>query len=227
MNKEIILSAKNISKSFSEHGSLDILKDVSLDVLKGESIAIEGKSGSGKSTLLNILGTLEMPSGGQLSICGKSVTQSAICKIRNSHIGFIFQSYHLLDDFSLLDNVLMPAKIARMSTGLSSSSHQRALALLDDLGLKDKLQTPTKFLSGGEKQRACIARALINSPDIIFADEPTGNLDSANAQMVYSMLLNLAKKEGKALIIVTHDKDLSALCNKSFLLNDGFLHPIG
>jgi lipoprotein-releasing system ATP-binding protein len=221
-----LLSAKNIYMAYSGVKPVEVIKDLSLEVFKGETIAITGKSGSGKSTLLNILGTLEHPTSGKVTLCGHDTQGSASSIIRNKHIGFIFQSFHLLDDFSLLDNVLMPAKIGRKQVGRNSESYKRALSLLDQVGLSEQIDCPTKILSGGEKQRACLARALCNNPDLIFADEPTGNLDSANTEIVASLLIKSAKEGGKTLILVTHDEDLAKMCDKTFHLKDGFLHRI-
>lgn len=226
MTNTPILTAKHIRKVFNGSQPLEVLKDLSLEINPGETIAITGKSGSGKSTLLNILGTLEPPTSGEVVLCGQSAESSSAAPIRNKHIGFIFQSFHLLDDFSLLENILMPAKIARKDTSKGSESYQRALTLLKEVDLLSKAHQPTKILSGGEKQRACLARALCNSPDIILADEPTGNLDSVNSQLVASLLLQAAKNEKKSLILVTHDLDLAQLCDKTFQLKDGFLHRI-
>lgn len=227
MTPSPILMAKHIRKVFTGNQPLEVLKDLSFEVNPGETIAITGKSGSGKSTLLNILGTLEPPTSGELILCGQAARSSSAAPLRNKHIGFIFQAYHLLDDFSLLENVLMPAKIARKDTSKGSESYERALTLLREVDLLSKASQPTKTLSGGEKQRACLARALGNNPDIILADEPTGNLDSVNSEIVATLLLQAAKNEKKSLILVTHDLDLAQLCDKTFQLKDGLLHRAG
>ena len=221
-----LLSAKNIQMVYSGVKPIEVIKDLSLEVFKGETIAITGKSGSGKSTLLNILGTLEKPTSGKVTLCGYDTQGRESALVRNKHIGFIFQSFHLLDDFSLLDNVLMPAKIGRKQVSPGSDSYKRALDLLKEVGLTEQIHCPTKILSGGEKQRACLARALCNDPDLIFADEPTGNLDSANTDLVASLLIESAKQGQKTLILVTHDEDLAKMCDKTFQLKDGFLHRI-
>jgi lipoprotein-releasing system ATP-binding protein len=219
------LKAKDIKKTYPGPESLQILKGISLDIEKGESIAIVGKSGSGKSTLLHILGTLEAPSSGELAICGKDARFFPLGEIRSQHIGFVFQAFHLLEDYSLLENVLMPAYIARKPTSPSSKAYQRALDLLHQVDLLSKVDKPIKLLSGGERQRASIARALCNDPSIILADEPTGNLDSANAEIVQKLLLDCSQKQGKSLILVTHDHEFAALCDRKYQLKEGILEP--
>ena len=226
MNSEIVISTKNLHKSFQSSEKIDILIDINFEARKGETIAITGKSGSGKSTLLSIIGTLESATSGSVTLCGKMTSQSNSSELRNHHIGFIFQSFHLLEDYSVLENVLMPAKIARKSISKQSESYKRALLLLEQVGLSHRINSSAKTLSGGEKQRACIARALCNSPDIILADEPTGNLDRTNAEMVSRILFENAKNTSSTLILVTHDQELSQQCDKSFHLKDGFLHLV-
>ncbi|MBS0604089.1 MAG: ABC transporter ATP-binding protein [Verrucomicrobia bacterium] len=218
-----ILKAHQISKRFSAPSPVVVLKEIDFEISRGESIAIVGKSGEGKSTLLHILGTLEKPCSGTLEICGQDIRTASLPQLRNRHIGFIFQSYNLLEDYTVLDNVLMPAKIARAEIRPGSPVHQRALLLLETVGLKERTLFPAKLLSGGEKQRAAIARALCNDPDLILADEPSGNLDNSHSQEVHALLLRLAKDFNKALIVVTHDKELSSLCDKTLLLKDGNL----
>ena len=222
MNTPVIKAAK-LTKKFFSPAAVEVLKGVDIQLYAGESAAIIGKSGEGKSTLLHILGTLEEPCSGTLEICGQNVSHSSVSKLRNQHIGFIFQSYHLLDNYTTLENVLMPAKIARKSTGQGSAALTRALMLLELVGLQERIHFPAKLLSGGEKQRACIARALCNDPDLILADEPSGNLDSKQSQEIQSLLIRLTHEFNKALIVVTHDKDFSSLCNKTWLLKDGNL----
>jgi len=218
-----LLKATKLTKKFCSPAPLEVLKGIDLEVFPGESVAITGKSGEGKSTLLHILGTLEKASGGTLEICGQDVSQSSLPQLRNKHIGFIFQSYNLLDDYTTLENVLMSAKIARQATHPGSPAHTRALELLETVGLKERANFMAKLLSGGEKQRAAIARALCNNPDLILADEPSGNLDHKHSQEIHSLLIRLSKDFNKALIVVTHDKELSFLCDKTLLLKDGNL----
>lgn len=220
-----LLKARQISKKFLNPIPVEILKGIDLDVHQGESIAIVGKSGEGKSTLLHILGTLEKPCSGLLEICGNNVANTSFAKLRNQHIGFIFQSFNLLEDYTTLENVLMPAKIARRPTHQGSPAHLRALMLLEAVGLSERAHFLTKLLSGGEKQRAAIARALCNDPDLILADEPSGNLDYFHSQEVHSLLFRLCKEFHKSLIVVTHDKEFSALCDRTLLLKDGILSP--
>ena len=184
---------------------------------------IIGKSGEGKSTLLHILGTLEKPCSGTLEICGQNTNNTSLPQLRNRHIGFVFQSYNLLDDYTVLDNVLMPAKIAGSSIQIGAPAYQRALLLLETVGLEERAHFPAKLLSGGEKQRAAIARALCNDPSLILCDEPTGNLDNAHSAEIHSLLIRLTKEWNKALIVVTHDRELSSLCDQILLLKDGNL----
>jgi lipoprotein-releasing system ATP-binding protein len=225
MNEEIVLEAKDLHKSFYSPEKVSVLKGVSLQVKKGESVAIMGRSGEGKSTLLQILGTLENPCAGELLIFGKR--PSDVAEVRNKHMGFVFQSSHLLEDYTVLENVLMPAKIARKPTDKNSPSYQRALLLVEEVGLSQRAHFPAKLLSGGEKQRAAIARALCNDPELIFADEPSGNLDHANSLAIHSLLLNAVKKHKKTLLIVTHDQELASTCDRTLLLNDGVLTEFG
>lgn len=208
----MILKARNIVKSYPK---LQVLSNISLDVGVGESVAICGRSGEGKTTLLHILGTLEEPDSGEIEIAGRQLTRSSAPLIRNQQIGFIFQAYNLLEDFTTLENVLMPARIARRP-----ATRQKGLELLSLVGLSDRADFPAKLLSGGERQRVAIARALCNDPALILADEPSGNLDRANAKKIGELLLSL----NKTLILVTHDPDLAALCNRRYLLKDGQLN---
>lgn len=219
----MILKAKGLRKKFEHPNPLLILDGVDLEVARGETIAITGRSGEGKSTFLHILGTLENASGGTLEIAGQKVSRFNLGQIRNQHLGFIFQSFHLLEDYSVLDNVLMPAKIARMSTRLNSHAYRRACLLLEQVGLKERIHYFAKHLSGGEKQRVAIARALCNDPSIILADEPSGNLDKQTAEGIHRLLIDLAKIENKSLIIVTHDLELASLCDKRYVLQLGKL----
>jgi len=215
--------AQQLSKLFISSSTVRVLDQIDLHVEQGEVIAIMGKSGQGKSTLLHILGTLEKPSSGELHICGQSVRSAPLPLLRNSHIGFIFQSFNLLEDYTVLENILMPAKIARLPAHRQSLSYARAIMLLEKVGLSSRTDFLSKRLSGGEKQRVAIARALLNNPDLILADEPSGNLDCTHSQMVHQLLLKLAKEEGKTLVIVTHDPELASLCDKIYTLKDGKL----
>lgn len=222
--RNILLQAEEIKKSFFDPIYIDVLKKIDLTVYRGDTIAITGRSGEGKSTLLQILGTLEGPSEGKLVIANQLIHRLNRSAIRNKNIGFIFQAYHLLEDSSVLENVLMPAKIARKSTHPKSEMHERALFLLKKVGLSERLVFPTKLLSGGEKQRVAIARAFINDPDLILADEPSGNLDVQTAETVYQLLFEFIHQGNKALITVTHDPKLVKLCNRQFSLHQGLLY---
>jgi lipoprotein-releasing system ATP-binding protein len=214
----MILEAKDVHKSFP---GVEILKGVSLSVRQGETVAIMGKSGEGKSTLLHIFGTLDIPSKGRVTICGQDAKSRSLAAMRNKNIGFIFQSYHLLEDFTTLDNILMPLKIGREE---SKDSLAKAKELLEKVGLAGREKVLAKYLSGGEKQRVAIARALISSPHLILADEPTGNLDETHSLEIQDLLLNLAKNSQTALIVVTHDGDFAARCDRLLFLKEGRLY---
>lgn len=219
-----ILKAQAIHKAFYNPLSIQILRGVDLTIMRGDTIAILGRSGEGKSTLLQILGTLESACSGSLEIANQTVNNFNKSKIRNKNLAFIFQSFHLLEDYTALENVLMPASIARNNISQGSFAYTRACQLLEKVGLDARRHFNTKLLSGGEKQRVAIARALCNDPDIIFADEPTGNLDKQTSQHIHNLLLDLAHTQGKALIVVTHDTDLAAMCSRRFRLCEGVLH---
>lgn len=219
----IVLQANGISKSFFKPNRVDILKNISLQLHSGESIAIIGRSGEGKSTLLQILGTLEKPCNGDLEIAGKLLKKNNPTEIRNSHLGFIFQSFYLLEDYTVLENVLMPARISRKATQYGSPIYLQAVSLLEKMGLGERIHHYGKHLSGGEKQRAAIARAFCNDPDIILADEPSGNLDRKTATNIHDLLLSSVKEKKKSLIVVTHDQELAALCDTRYTLKEGVL----
>lgn len=197
---------------------MTILKEINLEVAQGETVAIMGPSGVGKSTLLHILGTLEAPTDGELIIAGKSTQTTSNSQLRNQHIGFIFQNYNLLEEYTAMDNLMMPARIGRKKENL-----KRAHELLDRVNLLDRKDFLAKLLSGGEKQRLAIARALYNDPELILADEPTGNLDDEHSQNIHNLLLGAAKDFNKSLIVVTHNHDLAKLCDRQYLLRDGIL----
>lgn len=219
MNDNII-EATGIRKSF---GTLEVLKGVDLAVRRGEIVAIVGKSGAGKTTLLQILGTLDRPDRGMVCIDGQNVSalgEKELAKFRNRHIGFIFQFHQLLPEFTALENVMIPALIA--GEGRSESRH-RAEQLLADLGLSERLNHKPAALSGGEKQRVAAARALMMSPSVILADEPTGSLDEANKQELNRLLLHLREQYGQTIIIVTHDKELSAIADRVIEMTDGII----
>lgn len=199
------------------------LKGISLEILEGESIAIVGKSGSGKSTLMHILAALDRPDSGELEFSGRDIEQFKdrdLDKLRNHDFGFIFQQFFLNYRETVLENVMLPLKIAGIS---GRERKKRALEALAEVDLTNKANNRASDLSGGQKQRVCIARALVSSPKVIFADEPTGNLDSENGQRVEDLLFALNKQKGMTLIIVTHDDDLAAKCDRRVYMKDGML----
>lgn len=218
-----ILSARKLKKSFCGPTPVEVLKEVSLDLYPGQFVAIRGRSGEGKSTLLHILGTLEKPDSGTLCIGGLDTDKTDASLVRNEKIGFVFQAFNLLEDYTVLENVLMPARIARKNTAPNSPTHKRASELLELVGLQERALFPAKLLSGGEKQRVAIARALINDPDLILADEPSGNLDAVSCQTVQTLLIDCCRKHGKTLVVVTHDEELAKLADHRFTLKDGML----
>ena len=214
----MIVRAQGIRKSF---GTLEVLKGVDLTVEAGELLSVMGASGAGKSTLLQILGTLLSPDAGSLTIDGCDVLalgDKDLAAFRNRRIGFVFQAHHLLPEFSALENVMIPALIGGGST---SAARSRASELLAAVGLQDRLSHKPAELSGGEQQRVAIARALVNSPAILFADEPTGNLDSRTKEEIHQLLLTLRRDLGQTVVIVTHDPALAALCDRTLTLRDG------
>ena len=208
-----MLKAKDIYKTFEGTAAVEVLKGVSLTIEPHQSCAIVGKSGEGKSTLLHILGTLENPTSGTLEICGMAAKGNGAL-LRSKHIGFVFQAANLLDDYTALENVLMPARIAKMP-----ANKKRALALLEQVGLLERAHFRAHVLSGGEKQRVAIARALMNDPDILLADEPSGNLDTAQSSAIHQLLLSCKK----ALVVVTHDENLANLCDRKYHLQGGLI----
>jgi lipoprotein-releasing system ATP-binding protein len=213
-----VITAKNIHKSF---GDLHVLKGVDLEIRKGEIISIVGKSGAGKSTLLHILGTLDNADSGSLSINGIEVSQlsgNKLAGFRNEHIGFVFQFHHLLPEFTALENVCIPAFIRRTP---EQEAIRKAKDLLDYLGLSDRLQHKPTQLSGGEQQRVAVARALVNGPDVVFADEPSGNLDSQSSQDLHQLLFRLRKDLNQTFVIVTHNKELAEMSDRTLTMVDG------
>ncbi|WP_341834806.1 ABC transporter ATP-binding protein [Chitinophaga pollutisoli] len=213
-----MLVARNVTKNYS---NLPVLKGVDISVSKGEIVTIVGSSGAGKSTLLHILGTLDAPSGGEIFINDVQTSHlagDALADFRNRHIGFIFQFHHLLPEFSALENVCIPGFIAGTR---KSEVRERAAYLLDTLGLSSRLDHRPNQLSGGEQQRVAVARALINKPDIVMADEPTGNLDSHNARELHQLFLQLRDQFGQTFIIVTHNEELATLSDRQLVMKDG------
>ena len=213
-----MIQAKGIEKSF---GTLKVLKGIDFSAEKSEVVSIMGASGAGKSTLLQILGTLSTPDTGSLIIDGIDVFRlkdKALAEFRNRKIGFVFQFHHLLPEFTALENVMIPAFIAGRS---KSDAESAAKARLADLGLADRLNHKPSELSGGEQQRVAIARALINNPSVLFADEPSGNLDSKTKDELHKLFFTLRDKYGQTIIIVTHDPDLAKMCDRSLYMVDG------
>ena len=215
----MILKACHIYKSFKKPEKTDLLEDINLQVEPKQTIAITGRSGSGKTTLLHILGTLEDADKGDLFINNEKITSKNKNVVRNKLIGFIFQSFFLLEDFSVIENVLMPSMIAK-----NNASKEYALHLLSLVGLQDKHKSKTKNLSGGEKQRVAIARALCNDPKLILADEPTGNLDRENSDKIIQLLCKICEECEKGLIVVTHDMLIANTCKNQLLLDKKTLH---
>ena len=219
-----LLSAHSVTKSYGRGQSrFDALNDVSLDIAEGETLAIVGKSGSGKSTLMHLLALLDRPTNGSLSLKGHDTASLVGRKLnttRNKTFGFVFQQFFLTGNASVLENVILPLKIAGVGR---RERKARGLAALAALELADKATAKANSLSGGQKQRAVIARALVNNPSIIFADEPTGNLDSATGAAVEDILFGLNEDHGITLIIVTHDEELAARCNRRIYIRDGHI----
>ncbi len=216
-----MIEAKNITKAY---GQLQVLKGVDLQVGAGEIVSIVGKSGAGKSTLLHILGTLDRPDGGQLFIKDTDVFQlnsKRLAAFRNQEIGFVFQFHHLLPEFNAVENVSIPALIAGKK---EAAVRTRALELLDYLGLNERSQHKPGELSGGEQQRVAVARALMNEPAIVFADEPSGNLDSASSAALHELLFQLRTDFNQSFIIVTHNEELAAMSDRRLEMKDGRLN---
>ena len=213
-----MIKVSNIRKSF---GDLEVLKGVSLEVGKGEIVSIVGASGAGKTTLLQIMGTLLEADGGEVEIAGTKVlglSEKRTAEFRNRHIGFVFQFHNLLPEFSALENVMMPALIGGAKR---KDAEQQALELLDAVGLTERADHKPAQLSGGEQQRVAIARALINRPSVLFADEPTGNLDTHNRDEIQSLLFDVREKFGQTIVMVTHDERLAEMADRKIVMSDG------
>jgi lipoprotein-releasing system ATP-binding protein len=219
-----MLRATNIGKFY---GKLHVLKGVNINIKKGEIVSIVGSSGAGKSTLLHILGTLDKPDGGEVVLKGERINNlsgKALAKFRNKHIGFIFQFHHLLPEFTALENVCIPGWIAGSR---KREVEDRATDLLKNLGLGERLQNKPHELSGGEQQRVAVARALINNPEIVMADEPTGNLDSENGRELHRLFIELRDKYQQSFLIVTHNEELARMSDRIVHMKDGMIVDSG
>lgn len=226
MSNEIVLQCSELIKNFesqSDSGVLNILRGVNLEVRLGEMVAIIGSSGSGKSTLLHILGGLDKPTSGDVFWHGQSIynfNADQLAELRNQHVGFVFQFHHLLPEFTAIENVMMPGLIKGDS---HNDAKKRALELLDFFGMDDRQHHRPSQLSGGEQQRVSMARALTNRPSIVLADEPTGNLDEKNTDIILNLLFELRKIEKVSVILITHEKEIATKCDALYSLHNGLL----
>jgi len=222
-----ILSAENVTKSFrSRKGDIEVLKGIDFKAEGGEVVAILGASGAGKSTLLHVLGTLDSPDSGQVLVRGRdpfAVPDKELNEIRNRDLGFVFQFHYLLPEFDALENVMMPAVLR---SGTDHGSEERASHRLAEVGLAERTTHRPAELSGGEQQRVAVARALMNDPAIVLADEPSGNLDEANSEMLHSLIIELSRSKNQTFVVVTHKRELLERADRGFVLEGGKLLPV-